>query len=96
MPVCVCVYAERERERDVRAIYLYAYVSSTHMRARPVPYRNSQFARAFTFEFPLFTFRIVVVYSGTKVPFDEEVSLNQETFEKAISHYQVVQKSLIT
>lgn len=37
----------------------------TTTRARPVPYRNSQFARAFTFEFPLFTFRIVVVYSGT-------------------------------
>jgi len=35
-------------------------------------YRNSQFVRAFTFEFPLFTFRVVVC-RGTKVPVDEEV-----------------------
>lgn len=42
----------------------------SHTGVRPVPYRNSQFARAFTFEFPLFTFRIVVGTLGNRS--DEE------------------------
>lgn len=43
-----------------------------HSRGRYVPdtaaYRNSQFARAFTFEFPLLTFRIVVLHSTPGAP----------------------------
>lgn len=69
---CVCKHV---RSRSAFA-YLYVYALTrararvcvcmhTHTRVRPVPYRNSQFARAFTFEFPLFTFRIVVVCLGT-------------------------------
>jgi len=60
-PMCPCIYVFCARART-RARVCH---TCTLTRARLVPYRNSQFARAFTFKFPLFTFRIVVVYSGT-------------------------------
>lgn len=68
-------------------------LAQTHRRVQNVrrrtratsSYRNSQFARAFTFEFPLLTFRIVVLYSTLEPPLrskrNSRVSIRVVNFE---------------
>lgn len=59
-----CAEAWRCHSRGpARGRYVYA--------GRYAAYRNSQFARAFTFEFPLLTFRIVVLHSTPGAPLRE-------------------------
>lgn len=64
-----------------------------HAHVRAVPYCNSQFARAFTFKFPLFALRIVVVHPRLGIPLDEEETIVLTARERGDSPTVIVHRA---
>ena len=60
--------AERETVYVEKCTCTYAWNVCRRVQWATASYRNSQFARAFTFKFPLLTFRIVVLHPTPEPP----------------------------